>query len=122
MLLKSFLLVGAGGMAGSMLRYACYLLIRSNAFPYATFTVNIAGSFLIGLLAGYATRMEHPQQMQLLLVTGLCGGFTTFSAFSADNLHLLNEGRTGMALLYTAASVVPGVLATYLGYKLLSVN
>lgn len=119
MLLKSFLLVGAGGMAGSMLRYACYLLIRSNAFPYATFTVNIAGSFLIGLLAGYATRMPDPQNMQLLLATGLCGGFTTFSAFSADNLRLLNEGKVGMALLYTAASVMLGVLSTYLGYKLL---
>ena len=105
-----------------MLRYACYLFIRSNAFPYATFTVNIAGSFLIGLLAGYATRMLHPQNMRLLLATGLCGGFTTFSAFSTDNLRLLNEGKPGLAILYAGASVVLGVLATYFGYKLLSLN
>ncbi len=122
MLFKSFLLVGAGGMIGSMLRYGCYLLIRSASFPWATFTVNIAGSFLIGLLAGYATRMNDPQNMQLLLATGLCGGFTTFSAFSADNLRLLNEGKAGIALSYAAASIVLGVLATFLGYKLLTVN
>lgn len=103
-----------------MLRYACYLLIRSNAFPYATFTVNIAGSFLIGLLAGYATRLQQPQEMQLLLATGLCGGFTTFSAFSTDNLRLLNEGKFGVAILYITASVVLGVLASFLGYKLLA--
>lgn len=122
MLFKSFLLVGAGGMVGSMLRYACYLLIKQGAFPYATLTVNIAGSFLIGLLAGYATRIQQPENMLLLLATGLCGGFTTFSAFSADNLRLINEGRAGMALLYAVISVVVGVALTYTGYKLVSVN
>jgi CrcB protein len=121
-MLKSFLLVGAGGMIGSMLRYACYLLIRSNTFPLATFAVNIAGSFLIGLLIGYGSRMQQAQDMQLLLATGLCGGFTTFSAFSADGLKLLEQGKTGIFLLYAGASIVFGVLATYLGYKLMSVN
>ena len=121
-MLKSFLLVGAGGMVGSVLRYGCYLLIRSTSFPLATFIVNIIGSFAIGLIAGYAGRMQEPQQMQLLLATGLCGGFTTFSAFSADNLRLLNEGKIAMALGYATLSVVLGVLFTYIGYKLVPVN
>ena len=121
-MLKSFLLVGAGGMLGSMLRYGCYLLIKTAPFPLATFTVNIIGSFAIGLIAGYAARMQEPQQMLLLLATGLCGGFTTFSAFAADNLKLLNEGRIAMALTYIALSVVLGVLFTYIGYKLVPVN
>jgi fluoride exporter len=118
-MLKSFLLVGAGGMVGSMLRYGCYLLIRSAPFPFATLTVNIIGSFVIGLIAGYAGRIEHPQNMQLLLATGVCGGFTTFSAFSADNVRLLNEGSIGTALGYAALSVVLGVFFTYIGYILI---
>jgi CrcB protein len=121
-MLKSFLLVGIGGMVGSMLRYGCYLLIKSSPFPFATLTVNITGSFVIGLIAGYAERLHHPQQMQLLLATGLCGGFTTFSAFSADNLRMLNEGSIGTALLYAAMSVVLGVLFAFIGYKLVPVN
>ncbi|HYC27886.1 MAG TPA: CrcB family protein [Chitinophagaceae bacterium] len=115
-MLKNFLLAGAGGMVGSMLRYAFYVLLKTNI--WTTFSVNIIGSFLIGLIVGYAQRMEHPQNMQLLLATGLCGGFTTFSAFSADNLRLFNEGSIGTALGYTALSIVLGVLFTFIGYKL----
>jgi len=116
-MLKGFLLVGAGGMIGSMLRYACYLMIKQGV--WATFSVNIVGSFVIGLIAGYAQRMGHPQNMQLLLATGLCGGFTTFSAFSADNVRLMQQGNIGLALTYTAFTVVLGVLFTFIGYKLI---
>lgn len=119
MLLKNFLLVGLGGMVGSMLRYACYLLIPAGAFPFATFTVNIVGSFAIGLLLGAAGRPEQ-QSMQLLLATGVCGGFTTFSAFSADGVRLAGEGKMGLLILYACASVVIGMLATYGGYKLVA--
>ncbi|MGB8193575.1 MAG: fluoride efflux transporter CrcB, partial [Chitinophagaceae bacterium] len=110
MLLKNFLLVGLGGMAGSMLRYGVYLLIKPGVFPWATFTVNIAGSLLIGLLMGYSVRLQSPQNMQLLLATGLCGGFTTFSAFSADNVVLLKDGRIAAFFLYAAASILIGLL------------
>ena len=115
-MLKSFLLVGAGGMVGSMLRYAFYVILKSSV--WTTFSVNIIGSFAIGLIIGYAQRIEHPQNMQLLLATGVCGGFTTFSAFSADNVRLFNEGNIGTALIYSALSVVLGVLFTFIGYKL----
>ncbi len=120
MLLKNFLLVGLGGMAGSMLRYACYVLIKPGNFPLPTFTVNIIGCFIIGLLVGYGSKFQYNTNMQLLLATGLCGGFTTFSAFSADALRLLQEGRTGTMLLYVCASVVSGLLATFAGYKLIA--
>lgn len=118
MLLKNFLLVGLGGMAGSMLRYACYLLLPAGAFPFATFTVNIAGSFVIGLITGMMGRPADQHNLHLLLATGLCGGFTTFSAFSADGVRLATEGKTGLLLLYACASIVLGMLATYGGYKL----
>ncbi|HEY0678898.1 MAG TPA: fluoride efflux transporter CrcB [Chitinophagaceae bacterium] len=121
-MLKGFLLVGAGGMLGSMLRYGCYLLIRHSSFPLATFAVNIIGSLLIGILIGYGSRAPHFYNMQLLLATGLCGGFTTFSAFSADNIRLLNEGRVMTALLYSVASVVLGIAATFAGYKISALN
>lgn len=122
MLLKNFLLVGLGGMIGSMLRYACYLVFRTSSFPLATFIVNITGCFIIGLLVGYGSRNHMSSDMQLLLATGLCGGFTTFSAFSADGLKLMHEGRTGTLLLYIAASVIFGLLATFGGYKLAGYN
>ena len=117
-LLKNFLLVGAGGMAGSMLRYALYLLIRNHPFPMATFTVNVVGSLIIGLLIGVSSKSPGFQSLHLLLATGLCGGFTTFSAFSADNLQLLNEGRVGLMLLYAASSVLFALIATFIGYKI----
>lgn len=120
MLLKNFLLVGLGGMIGSMLRYACYVLIPAGAFPFATFTVNMVGSFAIGLLLGFAGRPVDQHNLQLLLATGLCGGFTTFSAFSADGVRLASEGRIGLLVLYTCASIVLGMLATYGGYKLMA--
>jgi fluoride exporter len=120
MLLKNFLLVGLGGMVGSMLRYACYLLIPAGSFPLATFTVNIVGSFAIGLLLGFAGRTADQHNLQLLLATGLCGGFTTFSAFSADGIRLASEGKTGLLIVYACASVVLGMLATYGGYKLVA--
>lgn len=120
MLLKNFLLVGLGGMMGSMLRYACYLVFRHASFPLATFIVNIAGCFIIGLLIGYSNKYYHNTGLQLLLATGLCGGFTTFSAFSADGLRLMQEGRTGMLAAYIGGSVLLGVLATFAAYKLVT--
>lgn len=114
-MLKNFLLVGAGGMVGSMLRYAFYVLIKSNV--WGTFSINLIGSFAIGLIIGYAQRMQHPGNMTLLLATGLCGGFTTFSAFSLDNVRLLQEGNMGTSIIYSVLSVMLGALLTFIGYK-----
>jgi fluoride exporter len=122
-MLKNFILVGLGGAVGSMLRYALSLLLMSRIFPQATLVVNIAGSFLIGLVLAVAVKNESfTGNWKLFLATGICGGFTTFSAFSAENLQLLQNGRTGMSLLYIAISIVAGIGAAFLGFKLITVS
>ncbi len=118
-MLQNFLLVGIGGAAGSILRYGTSLLIHSKAFPLATFTVNIIGSAAIGMLLALGLRAQPlAAQWKLLLATGLCGGFTTFSAFSAENLQLLLEGKIAASLGYTAISLVAGIAAVWAGFKL----
>jgi fluoride exporter len=120
-MLKNFLFVGLGGAAGSMLRYAVSLLLAGRAFPMATLLVNITGSFLIGLILALAVKNENfAGNWKLFLATGICGGFTTFSAFSAENLQLLQTGKTGLSLLYIVASIVAGIVAAWLGYKLIN--
>ncbi|MES2332781.1 MAG: fluoride efflux transporter CrcB [Bacteroidota bacterium] len=115
-MLKNIILVGLGGMIGSMLRYLVSYFIRHESFPYATFTVNITGSFLIGLIMGIAAKQEGFANWRLFLATGICGGFTTFSAFAWENMQLLNQDRSGAFLLYTGCSLVLGLGAVALGY------
>ena len=113
-------MVALGGMAGSVLRYGAYLLFRGPQFPYATLLVNTVGSLLIGLILGYYNKAgEADQSMHLLLATGLCGGFTTFSAFSNENYQLLNNGHYTTALLYIAATLVLGLGATATGFLIM---
>ena len=122
-MLKNFLLVGLGGGIGSMLRYAASLLVTSRFFPYSTLAVNIIGSFVIGLVLGVSVKNEYfLNNWKLFLAVGICGGFTTFSSFSAENMELLQTGKTITALIYIAASVVLGIVAAWLGYKLLTPN
>jgi len=115
-MLNKLLLVGAGGAAGSMLRYLCQRLWNQQ-FPWGTLGVNVAGCFLIGLIWGFAAKgLSEPYR--LLLATGFCGGFTTFSAFSQEGLHIMMENRWLTFALYAAGSVFAGLLATYAGYEL----
>ena len=86
-------------------------------FPYGTLLVNIAGCFLIGLLWGLFTR-HIDEQRRLLLVTGFCGGFTTFSSFTYEGVQMLMENRWLIFFLYVLLSVAGGLAATYFGYKL----
>lgn len=100
---RILLLAGLGGALGSILRAALGLALP---FPVATLAVNVLGSFAIGLLAVpllLAGNRPHPSAP--FLVTGVLGGFTTFSAFSLDTLRLIEGGRAGAALLYVAGSV-----------------
>lgn len=112
----NFLLVGLGGALGSMLRYGMTLLCAALNLSgnVATFGVNILGSFLIGLLTG-CCKDGH---LLLLLTVGLCGGFTTFSTFSMQNVQLLQEGKIGLAAIYIIATVVTCVVMAWLGYKI----
>jgi CrcB protein len=118
MLIRQLLLVGVGGMIGSMLRYVTGYLIRLENFPYATFTVNILGSLLIGAIMGFAAKQDGFTNWRLFLATGICGGFTTFSAFAWENLQLLGQERYGTFVLYTSATLALGLAAVALGYWL----
>lgn len=116
MLLKNIILVGLGGMIGSVLRYLTSHFIRHESFPYATFVVNIAGSLLIGAIMGIAAKQEGFGNWRLFLATGICGGFTTFSAFAWENIQLLNQERYGSFVAYTGGTLVLGFGAVALGY------
>ena len=122
--MKAFLLVGAGGFIGSYLRYLIASRIEqrllSSSFPYGIFTVNIVGCFLIGLILGWATRGNLAPEYRLLLATGFCGGFTTFSTFSYQGFILLQNGQLLHSFLYTGLSVIVGFLAVWLGLFLVA--
>jgi fluoride exporter len=122
-MLKNFLLVGLGGAIGSMLRYAISLLVTVKQFPYSTFIVNIAGSFIIGAVLALSLKNElFSNNWKIFLATGICGGFTTFSAFAAENMALLQSGKYGIALMYILASLLLGIAAVVLGFKLITPN
>jgi len=118
-MIKAFLLTAAGGAIGSMFRYAATMLVGTRSFPLPTLLVNITGSFVIGLLFGLSLKENGlSENWKLFLATGLCGGFTTFSAFSMENLSLLQNGKYLIALVYITISIVLGLVAAFAGFKL----
>lgn len=117
-----YLLVGLGGFAGAIARYALggWLLHHTaqQRFPWSTFAVNAIGCLAVGVLAELAAKHGLPgQNARLFLFTGLLGGFTTFSAFGLETVLLLRRGDLAVALAYAAGSVLVGVLAAWLGMK-----
>jgi fluoride exporter len=116
--MKQLLMVGLGGMFGSMLRYLIGIWIKQQPFPYATFSVNIMGSFIIGLVMGWASKEADPTVWKLILVTGFCGGFTTFSAFAWENFQFLQEQSYLQFILYAGGSIVICLAAVAFGYHL----
>ncbi len=121
--MSNLLLVGAGGAIGSMARYLIGLWTLQRfgpGFPWGTLGVNITGSFLIGLLAELIMRkFGASADMRLFLITGVLGGYTTFSAFSLDAITLFERGDTILAITYIAASVVLSILAVFAGLALM---
>lgn len=110
-----WLLVGLGGGVGSVLRYVVARAVQERTavtWPYGTLGVNVVGCFVIGVLLALAARNRLGAEWQLLLATGVCGGFTTFSTFSWEALALLRAGQAGPALLYIGASLALGLAAT----------
>ena len=117
-----FLIVFLGAGIGGALRHGVNLaaarLLGYN-FPFGTLIVNLAGSFLMGMCAGYfAWRTGVPQHMRLFLTTGILGGFTTFSAFSLDAALLFERHASALAAAYIAGSVVFSILALFAGLAL----
>lgn len=117
--LYTLLIIGLGGFVGSTLRYLTVRLVDSKfntLFPFGTLTVNIVGSFLLGLVFMLATRKAGlTENARLFLGVGFCGGFTTFSAFAMENFNLLEQKLIGTALLYIIISVVIGISALAAG-------
>ncbi len=117
-----WLAIALGGALGSMLRFAVvgYLTPLLNyRFPLGTFAVNMLGSFLIGV--AYVLLVERtslPAEWRLFFITGILGGFTTFSAFSLEILQLWQEGHLFNALVYASSSVVLGLLFAFIGMAL----
>lgn len=119
--MKQLLLVFVGGGIGSVLRYVIgkYLNSPESGVPYGTFAANILGSLLIGIILGLAAKNEALSQNQtLLLATGFCGGFTTFSTFAYENHVFLKSGDFTSFALYTIASFVIAFLAVFFGLYL----
>lgn len=116
-MLKNIILVGIGGLAGSIARYLIVLLFAgySGKFPLATWIVNIVGSFLIGTIYAISEQTSTSAWMRLLLATGFCGGFTTFSAFTSENLNLLQKGEYALFFFYVFTGVLIGILAVWSG-------
>ncbi|NRD22959.1 fluoride efflux transporter CrcB [Winogradskyella litoriviva] len=119
--MKQIILVFLGGGFGSALRFIIgkWLNNSENGIPYGTFLANILGSLLIGVILGLAAKNETLSQSQtLLLATGFCGGFTTFSTFAYENHMFLKSGDFMSFAIYTIASFVVGFLAVFAGMYL----
>jgi len=123
MSIVNILLVGAGGCLGSMVRYLTVVSIDkklNSVFPFGTFTVNLLGSFILGVVMAMILKKTgtHHEEWRLFIGTGFCGGFTTFSAFAAENMNLFEQKFPGTALLYIAFSLIGGLLAVWTGFAL----
>jgi len=122
---KLILLVGTGGFIGSVARFLGSRYITENflsSFPFGTMTINIIGCFLIGIFYGMSDRGNlMSEEWRIFLTVGFCGGFTTFSSFTSENITLLRDGAFVYFLLYTGLSVFLGLAATFLGNALIKI-
>jgi len=120
--MKQLLLVGVGGFIGSIARFLVQKLNLNwqvLSIPMGTLTVNVLGSLLIGFIIGVSGKSEIiSPSLRLFLMVGICGGFTTFSSFTAENMTLMQNGQFAAVLIYTGLSILLGFLAVYLGYSL----
>lgn len=117
---QKILLVAGGGALGAVLRFIIAQLMKNNIsyeFPWHTFLVNISGCLLIGFAWGYLSSSQAPEWISFLLVTGILGGYTTFSSFGIEFVIMLNNGKIAEAFLYVGATNMIGLLLTFVGYK-----
>jgi len=116
---QNFLLVGLGGFLGSIARYSVSLLLKNYNFlnfPLGTFSVNIAGSLLIGFIISiWGIKTDYNAGLKLFLSVGICGGFTTFSSFTAENFKLIEQKLYLLSFVYISMSVILGIAAIFAG-------
>jgi CrcB protein len=112
--------IALGGAGGTVSRYLLsqWLTRATGAFPLGTFLINVVGSFLIAVFARVLSTPDSNPALRAALTIGFCGGFTTFSTFSAEFVTLVQEGRTSRAVLYASVSVIAGIVAVVAGLAL----
>jgi len=119
MMWRNIIMVALGGALGACIRYVMQECLQSGF--KTTLLINIIGSLAIGIFFGIAQKnSSFEQHWRLFLATGLCGGFTTFSAFSIENIWLLQEGKSTAAVTYIIISIFGGISAAWIGIKITS--
>lgn len=117
--MKTIFYIALGGGLGSVLRYLTSLFFAKfqwGNFPFGTFVANVIGCFLIGVFFGYFEKQSvSSPELRFFLITGVCGGYTTFSTFSNENIQLIHSNQIGTAFLYTGISVIVGFVMTFFG-------
>jgi fluoride exporter len=119
--MKIFWAVALGAAAGGLSRFYITVAMQErlgDAFPWGTLLINITGSLLLGFVIRYAMAASMPIELRLLLTTGFCGGYTTFSSYSLETAVLIESGQYGRAAAYSLGSVVLSLLATFCGFML----
>jgi CrcB protein len=114
--MKLVLMIGFGGFIGTVFRYLISLGIQNkflSTWPFGTFTVNIVGCFLIGIVYALSDKGNIPAEWRLFLATGILGGFTTFSSFSNETVNMLRDSQYLYAFGYVLSSVILGISATF---------
>ena len=118
-MLKTILYIAFGGAIGSVLRFLTSIFVAKfwfNHFPLATFLTNIVGCFLIGIFIGLLEKNNlTDSNLKWFLITGFCGGFTTFSTFGLENFNLFQSNNSFLAFAYIASSIIAGLFAVWLG-------
>lgn len=122
-MLRTILIVGTGGFIGSVMRYLVQVLVEkglTSTFPLGTLIANIAGSFIIGMVFALAEKGNlMSAEWRIFLTVGICGGFTTFSAFAYNNFTMLKEHSFGQLFINIGGNLFFGILAVYLGIVLI---
>ncbi len=115
---RTILIVGTGGFIGSVMRYLLQVFIENkllSTFPLATLIANITGSFIIGVVFALAEKSLMNSDWRIFMSVGICGGFTTFSAFAFNNFNMIKEHTWNQLLLNIGGTMILGILAVYLG-------